>query len=306
MSQEPLFVDKSTTVRLRPVPAPAALRVGFRLVGAVAPGLAAGVARRLFFTPPRSRRRPEQVAVLARGRRFELESSEERVVGWSWGEGEPVLLLHGWGGHAGQLAPFVEPLVARGFRAVALDLPAHGDSAGRRASIRHFAAAILDAATSLGPLAGVVAHSFGGAATTLALERGLAVRAAVYLAPPSRFASFFSRVSEGLALDPRVRRRLEVLAEEWVGLRFAEVEPCRLAPRRTTPLLVVHDRGDDEVLFAEGAELASLWPGARFHPTAGLGHYRLLRDPAVIAESVGFLAAESEAATMPLSLQQSY
>jgi pimeloyl-ACP methyl ester carboxylesterase len=295
VTPEPISSEKSTTVRLRPVPVPAPIRLAFRLGGAIAPAWTAAAGRRLFFTPPRSRRRPDQEAVMARGRRFDYTTSEGRIAGWSWGDGEPVLLLHGWGGNAGQLTPFVEPLATRGFSPVALDLPAHGEAEGRMASLRHFGGAILDVAASLGPLAGVVAHSFGGAAATFAMERGLTVRSAVFLAPPSRFESFFARVSAGLGLSAPMRRRLETLCEQWVGLCLAEVEPRRLAPRREEPLLVVHDRGDDEVLFAEGAELAGLWPAARLLPTAGLGHYRLLREPEVIESVVEFLATATDA-----------
>ncbi|MFN7943313.1 MAG: alpha/beta fold hydrolase [Thermoanaerobaculia bacterium] len=282
-------LEKSTTDRLRQLPVPVLLRAGMRIVAGLSPDLAARAARRLFFTPPRTRPRAEQREILARGRRLDLETREGRIAGWCWGRGETVFLLHGWGGHAGQLTPFVEPLLAARFRVVAIDLPAHGESPGRQASIRHFSGAILDAAQPFAPLAGIVAHSFGGAATTLAFDRGLYARAAVFVAPPSRFGSFFARAAHGFGFGDAVRRRLERRAEEWVGLRFEEVEPGRLARHQDAPLLILHDRGDDEVPFAEGEELARRWPGARFAPTEGLGHYRILRDPQVVAAGADFL-----------------
>ncbi len=282
--------EKSTTVRVRPLPVPAWIRSGFRLARELAPGLAASAAARLFFTPARVRRRPQQSELLARGRRFEFESDGGRVVGWSWGSGAPVLLLHGWGGHAGQLAPFVAPLTDRGRRVVALDLPAHGDSPGSRTSIRHAAAAIQRAGELHGPFDGVVAHSFGCAATTLALDSGFVARRLVFVAPPSRFDSFFERLVDGLGLDEPAEGRFLRAAEAWVGLRFEEVEPRRLARHQDADLFIVHDRGDDEVLFEEGEELARCWPRARFEATTGLGHYRVLRDPGVVERAAGFLA----------------
>src|SRR3954463_8216648 len=123
--------EKSTTGRLRPIPAPPWLRTGMRVASALAPGAAARVARQLFFTPLRARVRDEERAVLARGERFEMAAHGGRVVGRAWGAGPAVLLVHGWGGHAGQMTPLVDPIVAAGYRAVALEPPGPGGAAGR-------------------------------------------------------------------------------------------------------------------------------------------------------------------------------
>jgi pimeloyl-ACP methyl ester carboxylesterase len=55
------------------------------------------------------------------------------------------------------------------------------------------------------------------------------------------------------------------------------------------PLLILHDTGDREVAFDEGVELADRWPGATLRRTEGLGHLRLLRDPASIEAATDFL-----------------
>lgn len=291
--------EKSTTVRVKPFLVPSWLRSGFRLVGAVAPGLAASAAQRLFFTPARAPRRTEQRATLARGRHFELATPVGPVAGWSWGQGAPVLLVHGWGGHAGQLTPFVARIVERGRRAIALDLPGHGDSAGRQSSIRHFESALLAAAAHFGPFDGVVAHSFGAPSTAVALDGGLVARRLVFLSPPSRFESFFERLVAGLGLDETTAWRFRLRGEAFVGRRFDELEARRLARHQDAPLLVIHDRFDDEVAFTEGAELARCWPGARLEATEGLGHYRILRDEGVSARAVDFLLPRSAAALEP-------
>lgn len=66
--------------------------------------LETGATQRIAFTSP----------VVPRGE-FELALT-------TWGEaGRPLaLLMHGWGGHRGQLTPFVEPLLAAGWRVAAL------------------------------------------------------------------------------------------------------------------------------------------------------------------------------------------
>ena len=62
-----------------------------------------------------------------------------------------------------------------------------------------------------------------------------------------------------------------------------------MAREMTAPLLVVHDRDDRETFWSEGNALVEAWPGARLISTSGLGHRRVLREPAVIEEARQFV-----------------
>jgi pimeloyl-ACP methyl ester carboxylesterase len=287
--------DKSTTGRLRPVPAPSWLRTGMQVASTLAPGAAARLARKLFFTPLRARLREEEGEVLARGESFSFELLGQRVVGRAWGAGPAMLLAHGWGGHAGQMTPLVEPVVAAGFRAVALDLPGHGESGGSVSSLVHFASALRRAGSLFGPLRGIAAHSFGAAGAAYAISSGLGVDRAVFFAPPLGFESFWLRFRAGVGVSPRVMDRMLREAEEWLEVRFDGIAPADLAPRMTAPLLILHDPEDREVPFEEGAELARRWPGAQLRPAPGLGHLRILRDQGCVAAAVGFLGEGARA-----------
>jgi len=55
------------------------------------------------------------------------------------------------------------------------------------------------------------------------------------------------------------------------------------------PLLVIHDRDDREVGWGDGAAIAQSWPRAELVTTTGLGHHRIVSDPAVIRQVVTFL-----------------
>jgi pimeloyl-ACP methyl ester carboxylesterase len=260
-----------------------------RVASTLAPGAAVRLAHRLFFTPLRARVRDEERAVLAEGEVFTLEAGGERVVGRAWGEGPTVLLAHGWGGHSGQMTAFVGPLVAAGFRAVAIDLPGHGESAGRVSSLVHFAAALARAAALWKPVQGLVAHSFGAAAGTYAMSCGMPVGRAVFFAPPARFDSFWARFRAGVGVSPEIMERMLRQSESWLQVRFDGIAAVDLAPRMTAPLLVLHDPEDREVSFDEGAELARRWPGAELRPVERLGHLRILKDERCVAEAVEFL-----------------
>ncbi|MEO8503542.1 MAG: alpha/beta fold hydrolase [Acidobacteriota bacterium] len=277
--------------RIQPLRFPGWLRNGFQGVARVAPQAAAKIAWRLFFTPLRARRTEAEDRVLDQAARFTLSTRFGTVQGYSWGRGPAVLLIHGWGGHAGQMTALVADLVARGFRAIALDMPSHGESPGRMSSLVHFSVALESAGEVLGPIHAVAAHSFGAAATAHALARTLRVDRVVFFAPPSHFESFWRRFRDGLGMAMPVWTRMVRMAEDWIGVRFADIQPRLLAPEQTVPLLVLHDRGDSQVLFEEGAELAALWPGARFVETRGLGHLRILRDRGCIGEMMEFVSA---------------
>jgi pimeloyl-ACP methyl ester carboxylesterase len=284
------FPGNSTTDRLRPVQVPPWLRTGMKVASTLAPGAAAKLARRMFFTPPRAAVRHEERAVLALGERFSLTAGDARVVGRAWGEGPTVLLVHGWGGHSGQMTPLVAPLVAAGFRAVAVDLPGHGESTGRMSSLVHCAAGIARAAALFKPVHGLVAHSFGAAAAAWVMAGDFAVSRAVFFAPPARFETFWARFRAGVGVSHAVMQRMLLEAESWLDVRFDGMAPIDLAPGMTAPLLVLHDPADRETLFEEGAELVRRWPGAELRPAEGRGHLRILRDERCVADAVGFLA----------------
>jgi pimeloyl-ACP methyl ester carboxylesterase len=258
----------------------------------VSPRLAGSVATRLFFkAPPRRPRSAEELAVLADATRMTLGEGRDRLVAWRWGGGPVVLLAHGWGGCAGQMTPLVRPLVAAGFTVVAHDAPGHGQSAGRFASIPAFAGALGRVAEASGPLHGVVAHSMGGAAFSLAAARGLGTRRAVYVGPPADAAVWLEGFVRWLALPPAAARALAARVEDYAGEPMARLNSAWLGPHLTAPLLVIHDRQDREVPLADGERVARDAAQGRLVVTEGLGHRRILRDAEVTRQAVEFLAA---------------
>ncbi|HEY4057243.1 MAG TPA: alpha/beta fold hydrolase [Kofleriaceae bacterium] len=206
---------------------------------------------------------------------------------WRWGVGPTVLLVHGWEGRGAQLGSFVEPLVAAGLSVVAFDAPAHGDSPGSRFYLTDFADTVIDIATAVGPLHAIVAHSFGCAAVLLAHARG-AVDAprTVFIAPNILIPESVGQFTRTLGLDDDERALFEAQLSENTGLPVEALSLDRLVGPRDTALTVIHDRSDREVPFHGSEALVAAWPGAHLVPTDGLGHRRVLREPAVIDEVV--------------------
>jgi pimeloyl-ACP methyl ester carboxylesterase len=284
--------EKSTTVRFFSPSLP--VRRAFTALDRTAPALAARWAERIWFTLPHSP--PGPVPAPATGDPFTVDVDGGRVVGQVWGEGRPVYLLHGWAGHSGQLAPFAAPLVDRGFRVVAFDAPSHGRSGPgrfgpRSSSIPEFAAALTAVVAAHGPAHALIAHSLGGTAAAVAVRDGLRAGRIALLAPMASPLTYARQLAEVLGFGEPTYRRLIARVERRVGAPMHHFDVPELGRAAAMPpTLIIHDRTDASTPVSDGAAIAAAWPSARLHVTSGLGHRRLLRDPDVIAEVVGFIA----------------
>jgi pimeloyl-ACP methyl ester carboxylesterase len=274
----------------------------FSLLGEIAPQTMAGVALRLFTKPQRFAAPPRERPFRDDAERSMVDTpvGPVSVLTWSTAElpWEPrhaprgtVLLMHGWQGRGSQLCAFVEPLLALGFRVVAFDSPAHGDSPGDTADALVFSIALRAVADHCGDVRVVIAHSMGGAATNVALGDGLDVDAVVLLAPPYTVDLVTDDFASQLRLTPRTRRALRrEIAKRFHVYAWNRLGKAPVGGRaNVAPTLIVHDEDDDEVPFVRGEALANAWPGARLHVTRGLGHRRILRDPDVVSHVCAFI-----------------
>jgi hypothetical protein len=270
-----------------------ALRGSFRLVGRFSPSLSARLAEHLFRTPPRYPRLKREERSLALARYSATPFPGGPLPTWTWGKGPAVLLVHGWGGHAGRLTPFVGPLMRAGFSVVAFDAPAHGSAAGRHSALPEFVDAIRAVEQAHGAFDAVIGHSLGAAACALALRGGLEVRSLVLLAPPSDPEKYSGRFAKFFCMPPGTR---DAMKKRLVGRYRTEWSQLRISggpgPSRAR-LLVFHDPRDWRVPFKDGLEIVASWPRAELIRTRGLGHHRILRDSRVIARAVSFLAGKT-------------
>jgi len=289
-ASRPLLPRRGTTT----VHVPPVVRAAFAALGFVAPGAAAALFERVFFTPPLPRRSSGE-PILASARRVAVSLEGRPVAAWQWGAGPAILLVHGWGGQAAQLSAVVAPLLAAGYSVVGFDGPGHGRSGRMKSSVVQLARAIRAVSDEVGGVTGVVAHSLGAAATALAMRDGLDPRRVVFLAPVADPISWIPAAAASFGLGPRVMARVQARTEkrlrfQWDGIRVPE-----LAAHFDAALLVIHDRDDPDVPVRNGVEITEGWAGSQLTVTTGLGHNRLLRHPDVVSRTVAFLATTSTA-----------
>jgi pimeloyl-ACP methyl ester carboxylesterase len=266
---------------------------------------------RRFTTPPAITRRITEPAARAEMPRFmppdavhrDVLGSEGRVAYWSWGEPDwpLVVCLHGWGGRGTQWSHLAHALLAARHRVVVLDAPAHGASDGERASMPAFRNALLRVLDATGSPHALVGHSLGG----LSVLAAIASRANAGVSPLPRAVSIGAPSSVDRPMTRFLNRHqgnAEVAAEMIAQLeqrwhfRWRELDTPTLAAQAArsggAALLVIHADDDEQVPAIEAQGLLNDWPGARrWVAPVGTGHVRILRDEAVIARIMHFIAA---------------
>ena len=268
------------------------IRAYFALASRFLPEMARRHAERLFTLPPR----------YAGRRAHPVDARRETVVAGRhslavWQAGPPwaptVLLVHGWGGRGLQMGSFVAPLLAAGYRAVWFDQPGHGENRRGAVTLPDFVRAVEALVATHGPMAATIGHSLGAAALGIALRRGVALGRVVFLSAPSSIDQHARNFARLLGITPGVREAMRRRLERRYGVPFAEIDRIEELEQLRVPALFVHDLDDAEVPFEHTLRLSGRMPGAKLLKTHALGHYRLLRDAAVVAAVVDFVRGET-------------
>ena len=282
-----------------------------RIAGFVAPQTVGKAAFSLFCTPtkvssrgPAERRLEEKLTpLLSTAEAQRVVTSGATVQAYLWrtprmpSRGR-VLLLHGWRGQALVMLMFVKPLLDAGFDCVAFDLPAHGQSTGRRLNLPLGADAVLAVGDALGPFTGIVTHSLGGLFAALAIEGGapmtrrLHVERLVLISSPNSLAGLTQNFADNQRFSPRTPKSIYDEIGRICGRSVNELNAGDFLLATGVPTLVIHEEQDEEVPISEaGAILSRAGSTANLLTTNGLGHRRIVVMPNVVRAAVRHLSS---------------
>jgi len=257
------------------------------------PWLAERVFRLVFYVPLKYRVPEKETEMAKSATWFTLQANGKQVQCYQWGKDERpyVLLVHGWAGRATQFRKFIPTLQEAGFRVIGFDGPAHGKSEGTRTSIMEFEQVLIQMVEKLGVPAGVVTHSFGGAAMLYAAMNGLVIPRLVNIASPSMEDEILKTYLRAINGSWVSAERFKQYVIRQTGKSFDQFTGLYAIQRLSRPidLLVVQDEDDEEVLMVQAEALVKAYPAARLYKTRGLGHNRVLKDEGVIAATVDFI-----------------
>lgn len=289
------------------------VRFLFGTIEHFAPSVAGRVAFYLFCRTPN----PEKVSAkeraaikaaepfMAQAKRHFLASHEGQTIvahefaPASRGMRTPIaLVVHGWRSRADHMRNVIGSLQANGFRVVAVDLPGHGQSSGRRLHMRDAVAALHAVARKFGPFEVIVGHSFGGAVAINAvcgsisgIEPVRAERLAL-ISAPSSIPGIFRRFGDMLGLGTRSYRALCERIERIAGRPLDAFVGANQLAEAGLPALVVHAPDDKEVPVREARAYAASGANVKLYLAEGLGHRRILADRDVLAQTVNFALGE--------------
>lgn len=248
---------------------------------------------RAFFGPSRYEEKAQDRETIEWGNNYRIPFEGGELAVTTWGNSGPaVLLMHGWGGSRAQMTGFVDPLLFAGYRVVAYDQPAHGESDGKMTNLLEIAPTMDLIAKHEGPFYAIIAHSFGTLITSYALVQR-------NFTPPSRLVYFgaFNQLLESL---PRFQMQAglsddlmdgfrAVLYENFSRELLESITNESLTPRIHVPALMFHDETDNVTPVEDSRAISRVWKHVHYIETQGLGHRGALQSKSIHEQVVKFL-----------------
>lgn len=265
----------------------------FQIIGHLFPSIAGKTAFKMFTRPLKRARHRKSDEVLERAKISDFLYGGQMLKVYEWGTGDKVILLvHGWESRGTAMRNFVGPFLRRGYKIVTFDGPAHGDSGGKEALLTQFGGAVKAILNRLGKVEGIIAHSFGGAASSYALESLGNQYNLKYLAlvgVPSRMLTGINGIVRAFNVPNVVKRNMIKRLENANQIAINEADILHSSKSmNVNQVLILHDKKDEIVPYAEAERIASNLPNSKLVYTEGYGHYKILKNPDVVSRIINF------------------
>lgn len=259
----------------------------FKVSSHVAPDFAAKVATELFLRPRRYPKSKRESDLLATAKVERLQSGRKV---YFWGEGPVVTLVHGWESRGSAFYRWIPLLVESGYKVMAWDGPAHGDSPGKKTHAPQIAHSLAEDIEELKlPIYGMIGHSLGGVVVGLVSQMIPVAERVIIISSPAHVTDVFARYHNQIRLSQSARQKFLNLIVRLTGKSAQEVSLAETDLSLKTRTLLIHDVDDKEVPFTDFQILKNSWKQSRFIATSGLGHRRILRDESVGNQIIEFL-----------------
>lgn len=271
------------------------LRFMYNTAGRAFPGYFGQLAYQQWFTTARFKTPAYELPALDTADKKTLDVNGLNVAVYIWQDKTvetraTLLFIHGWTGRGTQIAKYIKPLNAIGYRVISFDGPAHGSTPGKQTSVLEFTDVVFALDRHFGPFDAAITHSFGGMVLAYAMSLGLKLERAACICPPKNFQVLIDNFQRILDLPDSVMQVMlrKTYASHGQIIRDA-VDTMNNVKNLGCKGLIINDEDDIEIPWHSGEQIAHAWPGARFIKTKGLGHRRIIHDENVITSIIDFL-----------------
>ncbi|QSE97709.1 alpha/beta fold hydrolase [Fulvivirga lutea] len=264
----------------------------FPKVEMIAPWLAKRWFVKIFFSTAKYKTPYGEVEIAGQANKYQIQFKNKQVQVYEWGEGKPVLFVHGWMGRATQFRKFIPLFTDNGYKVVAFDSTGHGQSDGSSSHLMEFVGIIEQLQNNYRKFEMIVGHSLGGVASFHATLAGISDKL-VLISSPTVGAQILEEFRSKIGASEKMLPYFEERIMEDYGKTFEEYSISHnITKLRDTELLIVHDRGDREAPYSNAKLIHDLYPSSKIITTEGNGHTRILKDEKVINEVLQHLKAQ--------------
>ncbi len=164
-------------------------------------------------------------------------------------------------------------------------------SSGIKTNILEFTEVISALSEEFVEFDALIGHSFGGAASLLALERfdNIKAKKVITIGTPNKMKNVLSAFSNHMELPKSVLLEMNNILFEKFNRDFSSISMEELFAVLEVDGMVIHDLNDRVVPFKSALEVHEKNPSVKLLKTQELGHVRVLRDKHVHKEILDFL-----------------
>ncbi|NOU49951.1 alpha/beta hydrolase [Pseudoalteromonas sp. JBTF-M23] len=240
-------------------------------IARIAPSIGKKLVKTLLLTPVRHQSKvAKPSAMLA----HKLDFLDAHIDVYELGSGPVVLFTHGWSGSASQFYPLMEKVASLGFKAVAFDHYAHGNSAGKQANLPLFVKGVEAVQNYIGaPVVAAISHSMG----CIAALNKVTTKAHILIAPPFDFYTSFEKRILSTGISKSLFEELIKSVESEHGMPFKSLLPERHLSKHKN-IFMVHDLEDKFAFHHLSEKVVKQFPHLKLVSTQGLGHSRVIND----------------------------
>lgn len=296
---EYLHSEYKNTRPEKPVSYPKIPLLFFKLLlnsfGRLFPSTFAQLAYHLFSSPRSKAKHKKSDELLDQVKHFEFIVDHKKLKGYEWGSGDQIILLvHGWESRGTALRGFVPDLLKAGYRVVAFDGPAHGDSEGKYASVLNFGIAINALVEKLdGQIVSAITHSFGGACIVYTLAHiapDLHLEKLVMISASASSKGVMTNYLNLIGAPSMVRKKWFEFIESKINVPIESVAVSTSRSKiKVSKAMIIHDELDMVTPIDEAKEIASNWEDSILVVTKGYGHFMLVKNPDLVDRVCKFI-----------------